>query len=702
MIENKPLQASDYNKLFEESKTSLGEHLAEQRSFVNLFHGNHFAKKHKTLTRAIEKAPLSEETKIRITKNHINSAVRVIINHIHSLAPTGVVSPKNPLELQDQKAAQIHKNILEDWKIQNKVEGQIRKWVYDYIVPGECFLHIYWDPNIGRKILPSPTYNIDGTVSINPPFFEGDAVTERIFPWDARIDPEAKSFEEARWVGFEKMADPESVRALNPENPDIDEAIKTDQDETYKIFDTNSGTYKSCKGKVLLRTIYYRPTMERPNGWFSIFTKNVTVIEGELPIDATGNVFFPIKYVGFDDIPTSARSTSLIRQVRSEQMEINRCASSIAHTQLTLGFDKLVVATGGEVESGGTKSGVRILRVPGGKQNADYIHGRSGEQFLSTLQYNVSELYNKLGVPEKWEEKAADADMMAMLYKNMKQKAVFSLPAKKFADFLIEVFEDILRLKKAYLSDEAYFKIVGRDEYVNIDEFRSLDDVRYQIKVEEGTEDLDTRFGRYITMTQVMQYMGGNMDDNMKGLIIRALPFANTDEITSELTMQYDNAKNILLALDRGEQPEVSEIADPLYMAKMLNARIFKPDFKFLNPQIQQTYYMQRDQYNQIYAQKAAQVEAAKQGFIPADGPTVPVDGMYENHDPNNPSKTKRVQFPLVALNWLKDKLEAQGAVIDPLMGLGLEQQAQIAQQLQEMQGPPPMQDLNTMTMQGL
>lgn len=692
MIEPDKLNVTELKRLFDESKTALGEHLSETRTNNNLFQGNHFAKKHSKTMRGIEQAPINDDVKIRIVKNHTNTVCKYIINSILSLAPTGTVAPKNPNELQDQKAAEIHKTVLEDWKIQNKAKSHVRKWAHDYVVSGEIFLNIFWDPTKGRKITPPPQYDLNGQMTQKAPFFAGDALPERIFPWDMRMDASAKNHEDAMWMGYEKMVDPSVIKKLAPDHPDIDRAIKEDADDTYKVFEANTGSYREAKGKVLLRQVYFRPCVEYPNGLYVFFTKEIELLRGELPVDKNGRVFFPIKYLGFDEIPTSPRCASIIRQIRHEQMEINRCASAIAHTQLTVGFDKMLVPTGGEVETGATKSGVRIFKVPGGKQGADYIQGRSGDQFLSTLQQNISEIYSKTGVPERWDEKAQDTDIMATLYKNMRQKTRFSLYGEKFSEFLIEVFEEILRLKKAYMTDEEFFMVTGKSEYQNINEFRSLDDLGYQIKIEESTDDLESKFGRYMVLTNILQYIGTNMDDNTKGLVLRNLPFANGDEITSKLTQQYDNAKNIMLALDRGEMPPVSEIADPLYVAEQLNNRIFKPDFQYLSEEIQNNYKQQVAEYNDIYIQKTRSIQRAQQGFIPADGPTVPVDGMYETYtDASGQQKTRRVQLPQASLNWLIQQMQSQGQAMGNIQQLPMGQQAQMAEQFNST-GMSPMQ----------
>jgi hypothetical protein len=692
--QTKTLSASDLNRLFEESKNQCSEHLSDLRIHNNLYQGNHFNKKGSKHNRALEESANNDEIKIRITKNHVNTICKYIKNSITSMAPTGAIAPKNPGEIQDQKSAEIHGMVFDDYKLRNKFNAQLRRWVDDFVVSGEVWVNVFWDNTRGLKITPNPSYNpLTQQVEQAPPFTEGDVVIERIFPWDIRLDPGAKDFEEAMWVGYEKMVDPNVIKTMFAEHPEVDKAAKEDTDDTYKVFEASSGSYKAAKGKVRLRQTYYRPCQKYPFGQYIFFTKEIILAQGELPKDSNGNVFFPIIYKGFDEVPTSPRATSIIKQIKPEQMEVNRCASSQALIQMSLGFDKMIIPTGGEVQSGGTKAGVRVLKVPGGKQNADIIQGRSGDQFLATLQQNISEMYSKTGVPENWDEKTQDTDIMATLYKSMRQKTRFSSYGDKFAEFINDVIEMVLRLKKAYMLDETFFRVTGKQEYQNIAEFRSMDDLGYQIKIEPSTEDLESRFGRYMSLMSTMQYAGQNLDKNTIGMLIKNLPFMNTDEIHSKMTMAYENAKNIKLALDRGEMPEISEIEDPLYIAEELNHRMRKPDFKYLNDQIKAAYQQQVAAYNQIYTQKTQEIQMAQAGFIPTDGPTVPVDGMYEEViGVNGQKKYQRMQVPLAAMNWLKEKLQSQGSIMGNVVNLPLGQQAQIAEQFNQASGMSPEQ----------
>jgi hypothetical protein len=672
----KPMKASDLNSKFSDSKTQLKDHLAEARTNVNLFIGNHFQKKLSRLSRSLEKAPADSETKIRVTKNHTNTICKFIINSILGLAPTGVILPKNPAEIQDQKSAEIHAAIWEDYKTRNKFRDTVRRWAHDYIVIGEVWVNQFWDDQkgrvLGKELVTDP---VTGEPTGENTIREGDVVLERIFSWDVRIDPGAKSFEEAEWVGYEKMVSQDVIKRTFGDSEEIRKACKSDMDETFQVFDSATGGYQDQKGKVLLRQIYFRPCTDYPEGYFVFFTKETILAEGPLPTE-----IFPIKFLGMDEIPTSPRAASVIRTIRPDQMEVNRCASAIALTQMTLGFDKMIVPAGGQVDSSEMKSGVRLFKVPGGKASADIIPGRAGDQFLTTMTNAISEMYRKTGVPEQFDEKIQDTDILASLYKNQRQKLRFSLYADKFSDFLTDIIMDTLRLKKLYMRDEAFVAAVGKSERINIPEFKSLDDLGFQIKVEPGTEDLETRYGKHLSLTNTMQYLGNNLDKNTIGMLLKQMPFSNSEEIYADYTIEYETARNIMLALDRGEMPDIVTAGSPDYFFKQLEMRKFKPDFKFLPFQVQQAYQQQIDAYKQLYNDNLVQIQRAQEGFIPYDGPTVPVDGMYETiTGSNGQPKSTRLQLPLSSLNWLVEHLQAQKIGFGNIQTLPQGQQAELA-----------------------
>ena len=117
------------------------------------------------------------------------------------------------------------------------------------------------------------------------------------------------------------------------------------------------------------------------------------------------------------------------------------------------------------------------------------------------------------------------------------------------------------------------------------------------------------------------------------------------------------------------------------YAGKRLNARMRKPDFKFLDPRIQQNYQQKAAIHQQIDAAQKAQIARAEQGFIPTSGLLVPCDFYVQ--DPSDPTgaKTRRARFPEDALNWLIEQLKAQGTMQQSMSDMPQEMQAGYANQ---------------------
>src|SRR3954469_10760630 len=104
-----PHSIEELNQLYSESETCDKEIFAEQRSNLLLIAGEHYNKRKNEFYRRIrDNKELSEEQKLRLTKNHIQKIIKTYVNNVISAAPGVGFEPKNDNELQDQKAAELH------------------------------------------------------------------------------------------------------------------------------------------------------------------------------------------------------------------------------------------------------------------------------------------------------------------------------------------------------------------------------------------------------------------------------------------------------------------------------------------------------------------------------------------------------------------------------------------------------------------
>lgn len=675
----KKLDHNELMKLYKDGEQADNHLYAEQRSNLLLVAGAHYARKGSRFwNRVRDDNRLSEEQKIRLVLNHIQRICKIYENNIISFAPSVAPVPKNENELQDQKAAELSNAVWRDIKARHRWNDKVREIVQDFNRIGEVFHKIYWDENKGKIVdyavavdeMGQPILDPMGQPQKDPskPIFSGDFVFERIFGFNVFRAKEAKSMMESWFVGYRKMVNIDDLRARIGNDPEKQELIEASKDETYLIFDGNGSAYDRSQNECLLLEYYIRPSNVFPNGYYFICTLKGILWEGELPFGV-----FPIIYAGMDEIPTSPRHYSIIKQLRPIQGEINRAVSQVATHQITLGDDKLAVQAGTKVANGGLQPGVRVLSYSG--QAPVVIPGRTGDQYIPYIEKMIEQFYVAANLQEEMAEKPSNLDPYTMLFMSIQQKKKFSVYTSKIEQYLIDFCEKTLELAKQYYTEHNLVPAIGRAELINISEFKNTSPLFYQIKLEPGTEDMETRLGKQLTFNQIMQYVGSNLDPKDIGKIIRTSPYANNDLASEDLTMDFDNGTNMILALDRGQYMGPSMYDDKKYLIKRLTTRTRKADFKFLAPQIQQMYQQVISQLIDMDAEEQRKIQEAAAGFIPMSGMAVVCD-IYVP-DPSNTSKTMRARVPYDALTWLLKRLEEQGASQQSIMQ---QQQSIVAQ----------------------
>jgi hypothetical protein len=200
---------------------------------------------------------------------------------------------------------------------------------------------------------------------------------------------------------------------------------------------------------------------------------------------------------------------------------------------------------------------------------------------------------------------------------------------------------------------------------VNMAEFRQTSPLHYQIKVVPEDDTLDTQFGKQLTFQHLLQYAGGQLSREDIGRVMRNMPFANSEDTFEDFTIDADDAKNMILALERGEYPDSIPEDNHDYLIKRLTNRIKQADFKYLVPEIQQAYYQKRQEHQQFLAEQEQKILAAKNEYIPADGPMIACDMYVEQDDPNK--APKRARIPQRALDWLVKQLKSQNGSLERL-----------------------------------
>jgi hypothetical protein len=687
----------ELNKLSTEMESCDQDVFAEMKSNVNLVAGNHYRKIARGIGRNLRGLNVEKSKRLRLVKNHTAKGISDIKDILASMTPGVLPYPANENEASHTKAAELAKIIWEDGKCKNSLEDLTEQFRNCFITVGESASKVFYDPmggglkayeqkvnELGEPLFLAPdgsettesgavdpmTGEIVTQFEMVPdekrPIFKPKLTIEKIEPYNLLRHKNAKSVKTSPMLQVKKMVPLETARALVKATGVKGEELETKLSyiaesgkTTYKVFDGTSGSFQDSQGEVLFREFYFRQCPEFPKGFYFITTEKGILFSGEIPFGEFGEIAFPIKWEGYDLYEGSSRGFSPIKKIRSTQVEINRCSTSIAETHLLHGRDKIVLQKGAKFSRGVAQPGADVFHTtdPGGMQ---VIPGRSGEQYTSYLELNIEELYKLLNIPENSNPVAQNFDPRAELFKKQSQKARFTEPAQRFARFLRTNCETYLFLSQKYAGALELEKIVGPSLSVDLAEFQNMERINYKIKLMEVSDDLESAMAKTMELDTILQYAGKDIDPDTMKIILSQYPVINKTGAFKHLTMDIRNVQSDILALDRGEyRPAHKADEHPIYV-KHLMSRTKEKDYMYLPDNIKALYDKKIAEHEEFVKTQAQEAQAAQAGFIPSGGALVKTD-FYVNPDPTNPDKAQRAIFPTEALEWLRKRLEQQG-----------------------------------------
>lgn len=677
------LKFSELDALFREAEECDKEIFREMRSNTLLVSGDHYERRRMgnflPNLRFADSVP--SDVRIRITQNHLGRIMERLSNSIESYTPDVAVSPHNRREISDQKKADLYNSVKEDAVHRYELEQWFSERCDNFCTLGEVHAYIHFDETLGRRVGSEPLLDEMGREILDPatgqpvpdpsrPVFEGDFVWEKIFGYNLLRDRQAETFAQSPYLIMRKMGFKKDLQNRYRGDPQKLAYIQSGCERTFKIFEVTTGNYRdSTEDEVLLRYHFYRPCFEYPDGYYYITTTMGTLEEGPLPLG-----LFPIVSGVFDQIDTTPRGRSRIKRLRPYQSEINRCGSKMAEHQITLGDDKMVIVGNSKVSTGTVIPGIRTVSVFG--QVPQIIPGRTGAQYLEYYTAKIDEMY-QVADQEGEDLPEGQFDPYTLLFMSAKQRKKYGRHVGKFTAFKKGCWDLYFRLAREYMPESRKIKVVGTNEIMNVEEFKSSTDLSYEITLEPSNEDLETKFGRQLILSQTLQYTGSQMSPEQIGQLIRAMPYANVDEAVSDLTRKPDKVKNIMLMLERGRFVPPNRYDDHPYIIEKLSLRTTELDFLYLPQEVQDLYQQCIDAHETMEAEKLREIQIQNAQMIPMSGPRVKVD-LYINPDPADPNKVTRASIPQDSVEWLLDRLDLQGVATIPLEELPTGAQSEI------------------------
>ena len=677
----------------------------EHRTNAMLFNGNHYGKKTQQFDRQYRQQRGKYDTQaIRITENHLNKIISMRASALKALVPDVTVRPKNFGEFGDQKRAELHKSILEDWKHQSGFKEEEVRMIKEWMIYGELAVKVFWDEGEGRRLpdlyvteLEAEFDKIDeeGIEGVEVQIdadniktkkitrFEGRVTAEVIYPFDLIRDPCAESFKKAQWVCVKKLVDPDFLKRHFKQDDPRYKAVTEKSTDKYNTFRVN-GEYTKTENKTLIKEFFFKPSYRYPNGYYYIVAgaESDTILwEGELP----GGIF-PIEILGYDEISTSPRHSSLIRHLRSNQLQVNLLKSKSVQTILSSGMDRVFINKGSKLSKPLKGSdGISVYEYTGTPPITE--QGRVGEQFINVINMNIDQMYQKGNVQEAFEQQNKQVDAHTALFQSARQKATYNDYVCKYENFLKNVYMKVLKLTKMYMKDEALVYIAGSDEQVNIPEYKTMDDLGFEIAAEQQSMDAESKLGRALDIQKVLQY-GANFDGAQLAALVKHMPYLNNEAVLETFPgyVDYQNALNDICRIDRGDQSvlNIRRYENHDYMIQALTARSKKPDYEFLPEQVKQLYDLKIQAHEQIKVEQIQQQRSMEADFIPTGGALLKVEGLFVNDGltARGQPKVRAVRIPQESLDWLQERLKVQGLQLEVLEQQQEQVRAEIAGQV--------------------
>lgn len=685
---------NDLNDWVQRARNALESHFAEIRTNILLDAGNHHPKRERlSQTRVFRDA--SRQKKIRITKNHIQVITKFIRNSIQNRAPDGGVYPVNEKELADRKAAELNSSVYEWLKTESQLSSVYGKIIHDFVVQGETYTKVFWDPEGGgfagweeaegddadaygsepneenedeedeedSDEEKEPREEEEKKGGTRKPKFKGGIVYETIPAYNFLTDPNATSERTNEHVCIIKYIPRKKLLDRYRGDEKKFKIVKNSSRERNNWFDGFTGIYTdSGSDEVELREHYFKPGCpDYPEGGYCFTTDTGILEKGDLPDG------FCIFSAVFDEAPETPRGYAIVKQAKSFQTEVNRCAAAIIMESIVLGHSTVLYQAGQKPSTSAIGNGMKGLEYHSLAAPV-VVEGKSGEQYVDYMNSMIDEMYKVCLVPQQDEDKqpAQGNDAQAMLGRALKDKMRFSLYGEKIELLICSIIDYSLALARRYMSDDQVIPIIGKSEAVNIAEFKNTTPRQYQIKIKPRSDDFTSVYGKSIQIIQALQYVGNQLPPEAIAGMIRELPFVNKETMLKDFTVWQDQADAVILSLDRGQQPFFFERTNHDYMIQRLSMRMNENDFPDLAPEIQMNYLDRYDAHVQVMSQQQKEAAEADAGFIPSQGGLVSVDYYIQTAE----GKQQRARLPYEAVHWLIERLRQQGTEVEKITNL--------------------------------
>jgi len=512
------------------------DRIETMRRHLSIYKNQNFADKvqHSKATQEFHTSGKSPTIR-RITVNQIYDFVEQLVARLVRFKPAVSILPTND-EWEDKISAKIaekfwgHIKELQKFDAKNVDMARVSK------IGGEAYLAITWDPDAGGEHPDSKKLRKEkkdfmtlkdengkdaqdeagNVIRVPLPIRIGDVKYEVIMPWNV-LTQKTTSWDKTEYM---LIGEPKPVDELRIEFPKKADKIK--KDSGTKIFDFERNEELEIGESTMVWTFWHKKTKFLPEGREMVFTKDVVLVNKELPYNHGKIPMVPL----FDImVPGQRHGRSFISNIRQLSQRYNDLTTMIMRNAALVTHPKWFVPAGSvKIESLGND--ISIVQYKGqrppvlGQQNATPNENFS---FRKELKEDMQQIAGVFGV-SRGEPPAGVKAGIALQFleeqENQRQNAV----VVQYNEYVVAVAEMTLDTASQFYQpeDDRTLMIMGNDgmwmtEHLDPEHLSKIFSIRIQNSSAlpeskasriQTVLDLAERFPNMIPEEQVIEMVG--------------------------------------------------------------------------------------------------------------------------------------------------------------------------------------------------
>jgi hypothetical protein len=346
--------AADLSRKLDQLRSGRMQDEKEWRLNIAFYRGKQYASWNDRAGR-MEYLPTEDNEKpryrVRIVSNQITSGVQSFVSKVTRSKPMFGATPGQPGD-KALKAAQFSEDLLESWWHSLALSTKYREAVEWSAIASRGYWKLDWDrfankamrflinPHTGQPITNEAEaaefraqleiVSQEAGVPLSAEMFErvvymGDVSVEVMSPFDVYLDPQAKTWTDAKWAICRHYLAPDEIKTRYGKDVKAD-AVPAAPDVSLPFYGTDKSTDPTVKAVYIG---YFLPTPELPKGRYVVFIED----PDEILLDAPWPEPFPrmlplVEFKGLS-VPGGTESDAMVTHARPLQKQVNRLLSQI-------------------------------------------------------------------------------------------------------------------------------------------------------------------------------------------------------------------------------------------------------------------------------------------------------------------------------------------------------------------------------------